>query len=111
MSSLSEHERKQFDMLAESLVAADPVLSKQHKKDKKRSEMTLFSAADMKMVAVGGMLIGLLFSIGSIVNLEPDVSNVFHGLWISLISFSLWLKFPFASASPSRSSEGMLNDA
>lgn len=72
--SLSNHERNQFELLAQNFSAEEPALSAKLAKQAKKTSMTHFSVQDVMMVAYGGMILGLIIFVSSFFSMSGAAS-------------------------------------
>lgn len=93
MSSLSNHEDKQFKRLAESFVSDDPVLARKVDRQAKLREMTCFSAEDVRIVALGGTVVSMLVAFAAFFFDYGGALEVYSALAVSLICLRLTTKY------------------
>lgn len=97
--SLSEHERTQFNRLTEVFVADDPATAKRIAR-KASTGMTHFDAEDMRMVAIGTMLLGLIGVITGFVSVNP--LQPFLSFIVGGAGYLLWTRYPGRGLLPRR---------
>lgn len=97
MSSLSNHERNQFNLLTDIFASDDPALARKMSRRTKASEMTCFAAADVRMAAYGGLIISILIAFSAFFD-QGSGFNLIAGFALSLICLHLVNKYSGSSS-------------
>lgn len=100
--SMSNHERNQFELLSQMFASGDPKLAKQIDRRSKASEMTLIPAADVRLMAMGGIILSLLMSVATFlvpVNAWFPVASIV----LAMVSLKLVRKYGPVTQETSRS--------
>lgn len=92
MSSLSNHERNQFNLLTDIFASDDPALARRMNRRAKATEMTCFGAEDVRMFAYGGLIVSIFIAFSAFFG-QGNILNLLGGFILSLTCIQLILRY------------------